>query len=58
MIAWKRSQNDDVSRYFARRAKLCFVLGSVEKSHDGLFQLAFSQRIAIAACWRRYRESP
>ncbi|HVU89224.1 MAG TPA: hypothetical protein VHD36_18000, partial [Pirellulales bacterium] len=34
-IAGMRWQNIDVSRYFASRAKLCFALGEVEKSHEG-----------------------
>ncbi|HVU90255.1 MAG TPA: hypothetical protein VHD36_23190, partial [Pirellulales bacterium] len=39
-IAGMRWQNIDVSRYFASRAKLCFALGEVEKSHEGFFQQA------------------
>ncbi|HVU89494.1 MAG TPA: hypothetical protein VHD36_19350, partial [Pirellulales bacterium] len=41
-IAGMRWQNIDVSRYFASRAKLCFALGEVEKSHEGFFQQAAS----------------
>src|SRR5690606_35466172 len=39
-----RSQNSDVSRCFASRTKLCFVLGEVEIRHDGVFQQAASSR--------------
>ncbi|HVU88829.1 MAG TPA: endonuclease domain-containing protein [Pirellulales bacterium] len=39
-IAGMRWQNIDVSRYFASRAKLCFALGEIEKSHEGFFQQA------------------
>ena len=39
-IAWKRCQNDDVSRYFASREELCSELGDIEKRHDGVFHQA------------------
>ncbi|HVU87936.1 MAG TPA: hypothetical protein VHD36_11490, partial [Pirellulales bacterium] len=50
-IAGMRWQNIDVSRYFASRAKLCFALGEVEKSHEGFFQQA------ARASSRPYRRS-
>ncbi|HVU88410.1 MAG TPA: hypothetical protein VHD36_13905 [Pirellulales bacterium] len=43
-IAGMRWQKIDVSRYFASRAKLCFALGEVEKSHEGFFQQAARAR--------------
>ncbi|TWT38422.1 hypothetical protein Enr8_01140 [Blastopirellula retiformator] len=39
-IAGMRSQNSDVSRYFASREELCSEPGEVEKCHDGIFQQA------------------
>ncbi|TWT33170.1 hypothetical protein Enr8_29950 [Blastopirellula retiformator] len=33
-----RSQNSDVSRYFASREELCSEPGEVEKCHEGIFQ--------------------
>ena len=41
-VAGMRRQNNDVSRYFASRAKLCFALGEVEKCHEGIFQQTVS----------------
>ncbi|TWT29817.1 hypothetical protein Enr8_44720 [Blastopirellula retiformator] len=35
-----RSQNSDVSRYFASREELCSEPGEVGKCHDGIFQQA------------------
>ncbi|TWT29283.1 hypothetical protein Enr8_50840 [Blastopirellula retiformator] len=40
VIARMRSQNNDVSRYFASREELCSEPGEVGKCHDGIFQQA------------------
>ncbi|TWT34960.1 hypothetical protein Enr8_23760 [Blastopirellula retiformator] len=42
-IAGMRSQNSDVSRYFASREELCSEPGEVGKCHDGIFQQAVSR---------------
>ncbi|TWT30647.1 hypothetical protein Enr8_41680 [Blastopirellula retiformator] len=44
VIARMRSQNSDVSRYFASREELCSESGEVEKCHDGIFQQAATER--------------